>query len=416
MLTRFIFVLVAGLVFGAAAMPALAAPATATGVVGAAQPAADAAPQSAAASPPTTFMTFGLNHVPGLDYELFSIPLWQYGASIIYVLIAMYVARFLDWIVRKYIRSLTKKTETRVDDVLLELLHGPVRVISFVFLLHVGLHVFHWPEWLETYMSMGLKLAVAGSIFWMSMKAVDAVLGAVRERAENENDRAMGAQLFPVLGRMIKIILFIIAALVTAQNLGFEITGLLASVSVGGLAIGLAAQDSLANVFGAVTIFMDKPFRIGDRIQVDKTDGVVESIGMRSTRVRNLDGHLVTIPNRSMGNAAIVNITARGAIKTEMNIGLVYSTTPEQVQQAAALVVEVCRAHPCTTDAAAGFNKFAESSLNILVTHYSKLMEPKDHLAAMQEINLQLKRRFDAAGLEFAYPTSTLLVKNNQQA
>lgn len=368
---------------------------------------------TAPAAEEVPYLTFGLNHVPGLRFELFSIPLWQYAASIIYVILAMYFARFLDWFVRKYIQRLTKKTETRIDDVMLELLHGPVRVISFVFLLHVGLHVFHWPGWLETYMSMGLKLAVAGSITWMLMKTVDATLNSVRQRADNDRDRAMGAQLFPVLGRMIKAIIFIIAALVTAQNLGFEITGLLASVSVGGLAIGLAAQDSLANVFGAVTIFLDKPFRIGDRIVVDKTEGVVETIGMRSTRVRNLDGHLVTIPNRSMGNAAIVNITARGAVKTEMNLGMPYSTAPDKVQQAVALILAVCRAHPSTNEVTAGFNKFSDSSMNILVTHWSKELDAKLHLEAMQAINLEIKRRFDAEGLELANPTRTVLLRND---
>ena len=123
------------------------------------------------------------------------------------------------------------------------------------------------------------------------------------------------------------------AALVTLDNLGINITAAIASLSIGGLAVGLAAQDTLANLFGAVAIFLDKPFKIGDRIQIENVDGPVESIGLRSTRVRNLDGHLVTIPNKTMGNATIVNIAARPNIKTVMNIGITYDTPLEKVRR-----------------------------------------------------------------------------------
>jgi MscS family membrane protein len=297
---------------------------------------------------------------------------------------------------------------------LLELLHGPVRVVSFVFLLHVGLHVFHWPEWIEDYMSLGLKIAVAGSVTWMLMKAVDIGLNTVKERAVREQDKAMAAQLLPMLGRIIKIIILVISIIVTGQNLGFQISGLLASVSVGGLAIGLAAQDSLANIFGAVTIFTDKPFRIGDRIQVDKVDGVVEAIGMRSTRVRALDGALVSIPNRVVGNSTVINMTARPAIRTDMNIALVTTTTTEQVRVAARLIEEVCRAHPTTKEVTAGFSHFAESALNVRVLHWSKEIAADAHVRAMQDINLDIKTRLEAAGIEMAFPTRTLIVKSEK--
>ncbi len=373
-------------------------------------------PARFAAADKVPYLTFGLDRIEVLRHELFDIPLWQYVASVIYIIASMWLARLIDWFVRVYIKRLTQKTETNLDDMLLELLHGPVRVVSFVFLLHVGLHVFHWPEWIETYMSLGLKLAVAGSITWMLMKAVDFGLNQVKERTVREQDKAMAAQLLPMLGRIIKIIILVIAVIVTGQNLGFEISGLLASVSVGGLAIGLAAQDSLANIFGAVTIFTDKPFRIGDRIQVDKVDGTVEAIGMRSTRVRALDGALVSIPNRVVGNSTVINMTARPAVRTDMNIGLVTSTTTEQVKQAVKIIEEVCRAHPTTKEATAGFSHFAESTLNVRVLHWSKEIAADLHVRAMQDINLDLKARLEAAGIEMAFPTRTLIVKNEKSS
>jgi MscS family membrane protein len=394
--------------------PAVAGGSSAPGDVPAASNPATQDAARVAASDKVPYLTFGLDQVQVLRHELFDIPLWQYVASVIYVIVSMWLARLVDWFVRVYIRRLTQKTETTLDDMLLELLHGPVRVVSFVFLLHVGLHVFHWPEWIETYMSLGLKLAVAGSVTWMLMKAVDIGLNAVKDRAVREQDKAMAAQLLPMLGRIIKIIILVISIIVTGQNLGFEISGLLASVSVGGLAIGLAAQDSLANIFGAVTIFTDKPFRIGDRIQVDKVDGVVEAIGMRSTRVRALDGALVSIPNRVVGNSTVINMTARPAIRTDMNIGLVTTTTTEQVRVAARLIEEVCRAHPTTKEVTAGFSHFAECALNVRVLHWSKEIAADAHVRAMQDINLDIKTRLEAAGIEMAFPTRTLIVKSEK--
>ena len=160
-----------------------------------------------------------------------------------------------------------------------------------------------------------------------------------------------------------------------------------------------------------LAIFADKPFRVGDRIRLDHVDGTVEGIGLRSTRVRNLDGHLVTIPNKTMGNATITNITARPNIKTEMNLGLTYDTPPEKVKRASLIVEEVCRTLPKTADVWVGFNRFEASALNLNVVHWWAGTDAKAHLAEMQQLNLEIKRRFEAEGIEFAYPTQTVHVR-----
>jgi MscS family membrane protein len=186
-------------------------------------------------------------------------------------------------------------------------------------------------------------------------------------------------------------------------------------LSIGGLAVGLAAQDTLSNLFGGIAIFLDKPFKIGDRIQVDNVDGPVESIGLRSTRVRNLDGHLVTIPNKTMGNATIVNVAARPRIKTVMNIGITYDTPVEKVKLAIKIIKEVYGQHPMTSELITSFNKFESSSLNILVVHFWKDADFVASLGGMQEMNLSLKERFDREGISFAFPTQTLHVKQDSK-
>ena len=344
---------------------------------------------------------------------LFGQPLWKYIASLIYVFLAFYVSKFLDYLTGAWLKKWAEKTETKFDDLLLETLRGPVKVIAFVFFLHIGLTVFQWPAQVQVVLSKGLIVIVASSLTYVALKIVDLIMGLWRERMAVGADKSFDEQLFPIIRKSVKFFVVIVAVLVTAQNLKIDITGAIASLSIGGLALGLAAQDTLANLFGAVAVYMDKPFRIGDRVKVESVEGTVESIGLRSTRVRNLDGHHVAIPNKIMGNAIITNITRRPIIRTEMNIGLTYDTPVEKVKRATVILEEIFKAHPKTGELIISFNKFNDSALNILVVHVWNDTDAKAHFAGMQELNLQIKERFDAERIEFAFPTQTVYVKQS---
>ena len=362
------------------------------------------------------YVSFGLNRVEILrERSLFGQPLWKYLASLIFVFLAFYVSKLLDFLTRIWLKRLSAKTQTRFDDLLLELLNGPVKIVAFVIFLHVGLSVFQWPPVVEAVLSKGLIVIVACSLTYMVSKLIDLLLGVWRKRAVSPEDEQFHKQLFPIIRKSLKVFMIIIAFLVTAQNLGLNITGLIASLSIGGLALGLAAQDTLANLFGAVAVFVDKPFRVGDRIQLDNVDGVVETIGFRSTRVRNQDGHLVTIPNKTIGNATITNIASRPNIRTLMNIGITYDASREKIQEAVNLLNDIFRKHPNTQDVWISFNKFGDFSLNLSVIHWWNNTDYKAYLNGMQEVNLAIKERFDEAGIGFAFPTQTLYLKQDSE-
>jgi len=361
------------------------------------------------------WMTFGLNRVELLQADLFGQPLWQYFASAIYILLAFYCSKLLDFLLCDQFKKWAVRTETKLDELLLELLHGPIKIIAFVLLLHVGLRAFSWPRWVEEFLAKGLHLIVAVALTYMAVRAIDLLVNFWREHASKEGDKSFDEMLFPVIRKSLKVFVVVVSTLVTSQNLGLNITGVLASLSIGGLALGLAAQDTLSNLFGAAAIFLDKPFRIGDRIRLDTIDGEVESIGLRSTRVRNLDGFLVTIPNKTMGNATITNVARRPSIKTEMNFGLPYDTPSQKVRRTLAVLEEIYRSHPKTCDLIISFNKFTDSALNIAVTHWWDSTDQREYLAAMQELNLTIKERFDAEGIQFAFPTTTLHMKQGSE-
>jgi MscS family membrane protein len=350
-------------------------------------------------------VTFGLDRIEPLrEYKLLGEPLWKYVASLTYILLAFCAARLVDWLTCVWLKRLAAKTETLLDDLLLALLHGPVRVLTFVIFLDLGLTLFEWSDTAKVYLSKGFIVIVAGSLTYLAVKVVILLLDVWKRRTTREADRKFDEQLFSIIRRSVVTFIIVVAVLVTAQNLGINITAVITSLSIGGLAVGLAAQDTLGNLFGAVAVFVDRPFRVGDQIKLDGAEGTVETVGMRSTRVRNGDGQLVAVPNKTMGNAIITNLTSRPNIKTTMDLLLAQSLPADKVKRALALLKEIYGSHPMTADLSISFNKFAGQNININIVHWWRGSDYQKYLAGIQEMNLAVKERFDAEKIAFVEP------------
>lgn len=358
------------------------------------------------------YLTFGLNHVEALQDKLLGNPIWQYVAFAIYIALAFLISRVFDTLVGIWLKHLAKKTRSDLDDLVIEMLRGPAKAVAFVFLMHIGLSLFRWPGTVEKLLGKVFILILAFSITYVLLKLVDVLVTHWIRRFVSSSDKSLQDTLVPIVKGSLKGFLIIIAVLMTLQNMGVDITGALASLSVVGLALGLAAQDTVANLFGTITIFIDKPFKIGDRIQLSGVDGHVEQINLRSTRVRNLDGHLVTIPNKTMGNATITNVSERPNIKTTLIIGVTYSTSTAKLKEAVDILRDIF-VHPRIHDVIIGFKQFADSSLNIEVVHWFASTDIREYAAGIEAFNLQIKERFEKAGIEFAFPTRTLMVKQD---
>lgn len=363
-----------------------------------------------------SLLTFGLDHLPVLQVKILRRPLWQYLATLLYVFIALQVARLVDWIIHSRLRKLAERTETEWDDILLNLVDGPVKVIVFVVLLNVGIQLFDWPAVAELWFARLTVVAVAVSVVMVVLKAVDAVVGIWRRTLPEDGDRAFNDHFLLLISKAAKVIIGIIAVFTVLGHLGFDIRTALASVSVLGLAVGLAAQDTIANLFGAVSVFLDKPFKIGERVRIGEADGTIEEMGMRSTRIRSLDGFLVTVPNKEVGNARIVNITRRPTIRACFGIGLTYDTPAARLKRATELLEEILRTDPDTHDFLVHFNKFGDFSLNLDVIYWCKKNDFREFTRVFQRINLAIKERFDAEGLSFAFPTQTIHLANASAA
>lgn len=348
----------------------------------------------------THSLTFGLDEfAPLRDHNFLGEPLWKYLASLFYMLLAIFAAKLIDLIGGVWLKRLAMRTESKLDDLVLELLRGPIKVVVFALLINVGLNFFDWSPKVQSYFFKSLILVVAAALTYLALKVIDILLSAWRRRHEQEGERRFNDQLFSVIRISVTTFIIVVAVLVTAQNMDINITAAIASLSIGGLAVGLAAQDTLANLFGALAVFVDKPFRVGDHIKLDGAEGSVEIVGLRSTRVRSPDGNLIAVPNKTMGNATITNLSQRPFIKTVFNLVLPRDLSPARIKQVVSMLEETYRAHPMTQQVWVSFNQFAGANVNLRVEHWWRGIDQQRYLAGIQELNLAVKERLGAEGV-----------------
>jgi MscS family membrane protein len=355
--------------------------------------------------------TFGLNHLESLQRDVGGYPLWQYAATLLWVVLAFLIAPMVDFIATKFLKRLTAKTKTDLDDKLLEILQRPVKVVVVLIALTIGIGAYDWPGWVEHILTVAFVLAVAVVVTYVAVRLVDLLLEYFEERVF-AGDAQLAQLMLPVLGRTFKVFVIIIGILTTAQYLGIPVTSVLAGLGVGGVAVALAAQNSLANIFGSIVILTDRPFHVGDRVQIGDVDGTVEAIGLRSTRIRTLEGHLATLPNKTVADSNIINVSKRPTIRQLFTVTLTYDTTPEKMREALGILREIIRSHPLTHDCIVNWKSYGAHSLDIFVAYWCKSTDFKQFLGALEEINLEIKRRFDGAGLDFAFPTQTIQLQS----
>ncbi len=260
-----------------------------------------------------------------------------------------------------------------------------------------------------------LYIVALGWFLYNLADLVDVTLTRITAKTQTKLDD----MLVPLIRKTLRIFLIIIFSLVIAQNVfGLNITGWLAGLGIAGLAVSLAAQDSIKNLFGSITIFFDQPFGVGDRIKFDGYDGPVEEIGFRSTRIRTLEGHLVTVPNMRFNDNSVENVGRRPSLRRILDVTITYDTPVEKIEQAVQILKDILNDPAYTpafdmdkTPPRVHFDNFNAASLNIRMMYWYVLADGRDwwtYQAMSQEINLRIFREYEAAGIEFAFPTQTL--------
>lgn len=343
--------------------------------------------------------------------EWFGIEIWQYLGVFIWLLIGVILRKIFEFVLDNYIRRITQKTRFTWDD---DLLDGVERPSGFIFLMaffSVTYTNLQLSVTVNLYLSNILEIAVSAGFVWLFYNLADVFskyLTVVTSKTENKLDD----QLVPLIRKTLRFFVVVMGVILILQNNGYNVASLIAGLGIGGLAVALAAKDTLANFFGSITIFADKPFRIGDWIKVGSVEGVVEEVGFRTTRVRTFYNSLVSVPNSQIATTDIDNFGMRQYRRLKTVLNLTYSTTPEQMEAFVEGIKAIVKAnkHFRQDFYEVHFNSFGAHSLDVLVYVFFDVPDWSTELQQRHNFHLEVLRLSKEVGVEFAFPTQTLHV------
>lgn len=381
----------------------------------AAEPAAAAAvaPEPAAAAGPARqkevtdllerFVSWLHHFFPNIDNQLFH---WI-ACGIVFVA-AILLRRIITNVIFFYLKKLAEKTETTLDDKLFPAMEAPTATLVMVLGIFASLTVLQLSEQVDKIINNGAIIAVLGVVLWGFIRAGGAVLDHLEEIA---HERQMTVATFmPLIKKTLFVLTVIVGVIIIADSLGAKVGALLTSLGIGGLAFALAAQDTIANLFGSLVVVMDQPFKVGDTVKVGANTGTVEDIGLRSTKIRLLDKSLVVIPNKAVATEAITNLTRFTGRRVEQVLGLTYNTRPEQMESLVGEIRKLIESEPEVdpTSVHVYFRDFSASSMDVWVVYIAKSPDFAAHMKLRQRLNLAYMRAVESHGLSFAFPTQTM--------
>lgn len=251
------------------------------------------------------------------------------------------------------------------------------------------------------------------SVNWIVLRIIDFVALVFAYKA-SLTDTKSDDQLVLFIRELSKILVIIIGSFVML-GMVFEINvlTLITGLGIGGIAVALAAKDSLENLFGSFTIFIDKPFVVGDLVKVEGIEGTVEKVGFRSTQIRSTDRSIITLPNKKMIDGALENLTLRNFRRVKFTVGLTYATTPENMKKIVAEINQIINNHPhMNEEGVAVFEEFGDYSLRLMVLYFIEMMDYYEYLKIKEEMNYAITEIVNKYDSSFAYPTRTIIHKN----
>jgi len=348
-----------------------------------------------------------------LEQTLYNNSLHDWLISLIIIAAALLLNKIIVLINKHVIQKLTSKTKNRLDDILFKMLEAPVLLGVILFAIWIAAKRLQLGAPVERAIFLSFRVLTVINATWFVARLVNALLEEyLAPKAADKNTlKYLDNHLMSILRRGVLAIIWSLGIIMALNNVGVNVGTLIAGLSIGGLAFALAAQDTIKNIYGGFTIFTDRPFRIGDRIKVDGFDGFVEEIGIRSTRIRTLEKRLVTIPNFKLVEASVENISEEPLRRVLLKLGLTYNTNPEKMNEAMAILKDMPNRveNVETKDIMVAFTDFTDFSLVITFVYF--ITKDADVMEVPTQVNSEILRAFNAAGLQFAFPTQTVYIE-----
>jgi MscS family membrane protein len=322
--------------------------------------------------------------------------------------VALLARQIVTRMIFPVLRRFAEKTETTLDDKLFPAMEAPSAAFVVVVGIFAALKVLKLSPEIDHYIGYGSRVAFSLVIFWGLWRAFSAVLDHATEVAQ---ERQLGIATFmPWVRKSLAIVFIAVGILLLLQSLGYDVKAVLAGLGIGGFAFALAAQDTLANIFGALVVAVDQPFRVGETVKIGANTGTVEDIGLRSTRIRLTDRSLMTVPNKMVASETITNLSRFSQRRSEQVLGLTYDAKPEQLsgltEEIRQLILREAEVDPASV--MVYFRDLNASSLDLWVVYVARDPDLQQFMRLRQRLNLEFMRAVETRGLAFAFPTQTL--------
>ena len=344
-----------------------------------------------------------------LENELWGNTIENWGISILGAII---IVKLLSLLGKKVIKPFVTGTDNHLDDVIFYSLEAPVKFAIILLGIWIAIHRLVYPDSFVKVVDNAYSILIVLDITWFFGRLFSSLLQVYWGKQSN----GQANKMMPIIKRTILVIVWLIGIVMALSNVGVNISALLGTLGIGGIAFALAAQDTVKNVFGTFTILTDKPFSIGDTIRVDSYEGTVVDVGVRSTKIMNYDKRIITFPNYKITDTSIVNISSEPMRRVVLNLGLTYDTTSEKMKEALELLksipkrVENVSSNP--SDIVAVFTEYSDSALVIMYIYF--IEKQGDILGVTSNMNMEILAAFNKAGLNLAFPTRTVYIQKDE--
>jgi len=356
--------------------------------------------------------TAALAKLPQLEFM--GIDLWRYVAALLILLVGFSLKKFLEVVVIRRLVKVFSKTAFKYDEAVVTALGKPLSAFVMIGCVYLATMFIAGDlpltDEVQALIRKSYLVAIGFVVVWGAYRLVD-VFAQYLDDVASKDDQAVKGQFVPVIKQSLRIFTLIIGGLTILSSLDVDIKALLGGLGIGGIAIALAAKDAFGNFIGTLSIFTDRPFKVGDWIIVgDKVDGNVEQIGFRSTKVRTWPKTLMSIPNQVLATEIVDNWSHMPKRRVKMTVGVTYSTTADQMEELLKRIRRLLKDDEGVDSSfyLVRFTDFGASSLDVFLYYFTKSIKWDEHLAVRERVNLNIMRVIREMGLSIAFPTRSI--------
>lgn len=335
---------------------------------------------------------------------------YDYFLAAVFFIGLVIVLKVFQLIILVRLKKLAKRTQSDFDDVLIEIFTKIKPPFYFLIALYFGIRVLTLPDLVNAIVKIFFLLIVVYEVIRASEKLIKYFVQKYLNRVANDKNKALSETTIKSIVVIVRIILWMLGLTLILANLGINVTSLIAGLGIGGIAIALALQNVLGDIFSSFSIIIDRPFEIGDFIVIGKDKGTVEKIGLKTTRLRSIGGEELVVSNNELTSTRVQNFGRLAKRRVDFTLGVEYGTDLTKLENIPQIIREIIDKHELAEFDRCHFAKYGDSDLKFEIVYYVNSSDYKANMDLKQKINLAIYQKFQQEGIAFAYPTQKILV------